>query len=38
MRTTPMETVSTGVPDKNKEHYLQSKGEAENSYDVLRHI
>ena len=38
MKTTSMETVSTGVLDKNKEHYLRSKDKAEKSYDVLRHI
>ena len=38
MKTTSMETVSTGVLDKNKGHYLRSKDKAEKSYDVLRHI
>ena len=38
MKTTSMETVSTGVPDKNKEHHLRSKDKAEKSYDALRHI
>ena len=38
MKTTSLETVSTGVLDKNKEHYLRSKGKAEKSYDVLRYI
>ena len=38
MQTTSMETVSTGVLDKKKEHYLRSKDKAEKSYDVLRHI
>ena len=39
MKTTSMETVSTGVLDKNKKkHYLRSKDKAEKSYDVLRHI
>ena len=38
MKTTSVETVSTGVLDKNKEHYLKSKVEAEKSYYVLRHI
>ena len=33
-----MENVSTGVLDKNKEHYLRSKDKAEKSYDVLGHI
>ena len=32
-----MESFSTGVLDKNKEHYLRSKAKAEKSYDVLRH-
>ena len=38
MMTTSMEIVSTGVLDKNKEHYSRSKDKAEKSYDVLRHI
>ena len=38
IKTTSMETVSTGVLDRNKEHYLRSKDKAEKSYDVLRHI
>ena len=29
MKNTSMETVSTGVLDKNKEHYLRSKDKAE---------
>ena len=33
-----METVSTGVLDKDKEHYLRSKTKAETWYDVSRHI
>ena len=33
-----METVSTGVLDKNKQHYLRSKDKAEKWYDVSRHI
>ena len=33
-----METVSTGVIDKNKEHYLRSLDEAKKAYDVSRHI
>ena len=33
-----MESVSTGVLYKNKEHYLRSKDKAKKSYDVLRHI
>ena len=33
IKTTSMETVSTGVLDKNKEHYLRSKDIAEN--DVI---
>ena len=37
MKTTSMETVSTGVLDQNKEHYLRSKDKAEKSYDVSRH-
>ena len=36
-KTTYMETVSTGVPDKYKEHYLRSKDKAEKWYDVSRH-
>ena len=38
MNTTSMETVSTGVLDKSKEHYLGSKDTNEKPYDVLRHI
>ena len=38
MKTTSMETVSTGVLDKNKEDYLRSKYKAEKAYDVLRHM
>ena len=38
MKTTPMETVSTGLLDENKEHYQGSKDRAEKSYDVWRHI
>ena len=30
IETTSMETVSTGVLDENKEHYLRSKDKAEN--------
>ena len=37
MKTTSMETVSTGVLDQNKEHYIRSKDKAEKSYDVSRH-
>ena len=33
-----METVSTGVLDKNKERYLRSKDKAGKSYDVSRHV
>ena len=33
-----MGTVSTGVVDQNKEHYLRSKDKAKTPYDVLRHI
>ena len=29
---------TTGVLDKNKEHYLRCKNKAKKSYDVLRHI
>ena len=32
-----MENGSTGVLDKNKEHYLRCKHNAEKSYDVLKH-
>ena len=38
MKTTSMEIVSTGVLDKNKEHYLRSKDKAEKAYDVSRHV
>ena len=34
MKTMSMETVSTGVLDKNKEHYLRSEYKAEKSYDL----
>ena len=33
-----METVSTGVLDRNKEHYLRSKDKAKKLYDISRHI
>ena len=33
-----MEIVSTGVLDKNKEHYLRNKDKAETSYDALKHV
>ena len=36
IKTTSMETVSTGVLGKNKEHYLRSKDKAEKRYDVSR--
>ena len=38
MQTTSMETVGTGVLDKNKEDYLRSQDKAEKAYDVSRHI
>ena len=38
MKITSMETVSTGVRDQNKEHYLRSKYKVEKAYDVSRHI
>ena len=38
VKTTFMENVSTGVLDKNKEHYLRCKDKAEKSYDVSIHI
>ena len=38
MKTTFMETVSTGVLDKNKKDYLRSKDKGEKTYDVSRHI
>ena len=37
MKTTSMETVGTGVIEKNKEHNLRSKDKAEKSCDVLIH-
>ena len=37
IKTTSMETVSTGVLDK-KEHYLRNKDKAEKACDVSRHI
>ena len=33
-----MEIVSTGVLDKNKEHYLRSKEKNKKWYDVSRHM
>ena len=33
-----MNIVSTGVLDKNKEHYLRSKYKAEKAYDVSGHM
>ena len=33
-----MENISTGVLDKNKEHYQRCEDQAEKSHDVLRHI
>ena len=38
MKTTSMETVSTGVLDKNKEHYLRSKDKVEKLCDVSKHM
>ena len=38
MKITSMETVSAGVFDKNKEHYLRGKDKGEKSYVVLRRI
>ena len=38
VKNTSMDDVSTGVLDRNKEHYLRCKDKAETSYDVLRHI
>ena len=38
IKTTPMETVGTGVLDKNKEYYLGSKDKAERTYDASSHI
>ena len=38
IKTTSMGNVSTGVLDKNKEHYSRSKDKAEKSYDVFRHM
>ena len=35
MKIMSMETVSTGVLYKNKEHYLRIIDKAEKSYDVL---
>ena len=32
MKTTSIETVSTGVQDKNKENYLRSKDKAEKAH------
>ena len=38
VNTTSMENVSTGVLDRNKEHYLRCEDKAKKSYDALRHI
>ena len=38
VKTTSIENVSTGVLDKNKEHFFRCKDTTKNSYDVLRHI
>ena len=38
MKTTSMETVSTGVLDKNKENHRRGKDKAEKAYDVSGHI
>ena len=38
IKATSMENVSTGVLDKNKEHYLRCNDKAGKSSDVLRHI
>ena len=38
MKTTSVESVSTGVLDKNKEHYLRSRDKAKKSNDELRHV
>ena len=38
MKTTSMETVSTGALDKNKEHYIRNKDKAEKAYDVSKYI
>ena len=38
IRTTSMENVSTGVLEKNEEHYLGSKDKAEKWYDVSRYM
>ena len=36
MKTTSMETVSTGVRDKNKEDYLRSKDKADSKHVLSR--
>ena len=38
IKTTSVETVNTGILDKNKEHYLRSTDKAEKYYDKSRHI
>ena len=38
IKTTSMENVSTGVLDKNKEHYSRCKDKAQKSCDLSRHI
>ena len=38
IKITSMENVSTGVLDKNKEHYLRFKDKADKSYYVMTYI
>ena len=38
IKTMSMENISTGVVDKNKEHYLRCKDKAKKSFDVIRHM
>ena len=38
MKTSSMETVSTGVLDKNEEHYLRSKDLSINDFVLIMHV
>ena len=38
MKTSSMETVSTGVLDKNEEHYLRIKDLSINDFVLLMHV
>ena len=38
MKTSSMETVSTGELDKNEEHYLRSKDLSINDFVLIMHV